>query len=233
MIEARRSRGPVWPVVLGVSYPRLAHVSVVTRSPELVAASVGLLCALLLLEPLKRRRAWAWLTLAACCAALSRLVESRLATLPPFAPPVLITGGVAWMFIRTLREGATPLVEQIARLLDGPDLGPEQVAYARRLTALWALLTGTLCVINLGLALLVTPSGLLLAGGLRPPFTVRLETWSLFANVINYVVLGAMFALEFAYRRHRFPSLPRRGFVGFIRDVVRLGPLFARQRQGS
>lgn len=217
-------------VALGVTYPLLAHWAIVSRSPRLVAASVGLLCTLLLLEPLRRGRLWAWSVLAASGAGLWAAGSSSLATLPLLAPPVLITGGVAWFFGQSLRRGATPLIEQIARIMEGAELGEAQRTYARHLTVAWAALTGTLCVVNLGLALLAEPGGLLAAAGVPAPVTVPLATWSLFANVINYLVLGAMFAIEFAYRRHRFRMQRNLRFVDFIQGLVRLGPLLGRGR---
>jgi uncharacterized membrane protein len=184
----------------------------------------------MLFEPLRRGRAEAWLVMAACVVGLWRLGDSTLATLPLFAPPVLITGSMAWLFVRSLRNGETPLVERMARLMDASDLDAERRLYARGLTAAWAWLTGVLAVVNLGLALLARPHGLLEAAGLQLPVSVPLETWSLFANVINYAVLGAMFIVEFAYRRRRFPAQSHGRFADFVRGIVRLGPLVARRR---
>jgi uncharacterized membrane protein len=222
------SRGAV--LVLGVAYPVVAHLAILSGRPRLVMASVGLLCVMILLESLRRGRAWAWLLLVAALAGLWRLGDSAFATLPLLLPPILITGGVAWLFGRSLRQGATPLIELIANLIEGAPLGAERRVYARNLTAAWAWLTGVLAGTNLALALLAEPHGLLAAAGVRASVSVPIETWSLFANVINYVVLGAMFVVEFAYRRHRFPGQRHGRFVDFVRSLVRLGPLFARGR---
>lgn len=224
-------RRPPLSLVLGLAYPVVAHVAILSGRPGLVIASVALLGVLLLLEPLRRGRAWAWLLLAAGAAGLWQLDDPRFATLPLFAPPVLITAGVAWLFGRSLVGDATPLIEQIARAMTGADLDAGRRRYARQVTIAWATITGMLAVVNLVLALLAEPQGLLLAAGLRPFVTVPLATWSLFANLVNYLVLGAMFVLEFAWRRHRFPDEPHGRFVDFIRGLARLGPLFARTRR--
>lgn len=211
-------------VLLGVSYPIAAHVAVVTGRPQWTVASIGLLLALMLLGALARGRLWAWALLLGGVAALWRLSGSTLATLPLFAPPILITAGVAWLFGRSLRAGEVPLIERFARAVESAPLGEPQRVYARQLTAAWAGLTGAMTLSNFVLALLAEPRGLLVTAGLQPPFTVPLEVWSLFANVLNYVLLGAMFAGEFAYRRYRFPQQSRGGFVDFVRQLVRLGP---------
>jgi uncharacterized membrane protein len=218
-------RFPSVALALGVAYPVVAHLAIMREDPELIVVSVSLLGTLILLEPMRRRRSWAWLLLLVGLAGLWRLGNSALATLPLFAPPVLITGGVAWLFGRSLRNGETPLIERIARMMEGSDLDAEHRNYSRKLTVVWAWLTGTLALVNFALALLAVPHGLLATAGIRSFVTVPLATWSLFANVINYLVLGATFVVEFAYRRHRFPGQEHGRFIDFVRGLGRLGPL--------
>ena len=85
------------------------------------------------------------------------------------------------------------------------------LAYARRLTLVWACLFVVLTVINLVLAVLADPGGLLLSVGLHSPVTVPLGAWSLFANVLNYLIVGALFVGEYWLRRRRFPQQSYRG----------------------
>jgi len=226
-------RAPPIALVLGVAYPLAAHVATVTGLAPWRTASIAVLLALVLIAPLRRGRAWAWLLLAGAVAALWRLGDSSLATLPLFAPPVLIAGGVAWLFGRSLLAGEVPLIERFAQAMEGADLDAERQAYARRLTAVWAGFTATLAIVNLALALLAEPHGLLAAAGLHPPVSVPLEAWSLFANVLNYVLLGGLFAGEFAWRRHRFPGQAHGRFVDFVRGLGRLGPAMLRGRPGT
>ena len=64
---------------------------------------------------------------------------SRLPTEPPGSPaaPPLCLLGLAVFFGRSLRYGATPLIERIARQ-SKPVLTPAVGRYTRRLTALWS-----------------------------------------------------------------------------------------------
>jgi hypothetical protein len=78
--------------------------------------------------------------------------------------------------------------------------------------------------VNLLLALLVAPEGLLLAAGITPPVTVRQQVWSLFANLIGYVSIASFFVLEYAYRRRRFPQQPYRNFIDFIGRTIAVSP---------
>ena len=76
------------------------------------------------------------------------------------------------------------------------------------------------------LALCAEPGGLLLTFGLQPVVTVPLSLWSLFANVLNYLLVAALFVVEFVYRRRRFPQQPYRGLLDFTRRVASLGAMF-------
>ncbi|MCK7592362.1 ketosynthase [Pseudomarimonas salicorniae] len=218
------------PAVLAVTYPLLAHAAAWSGQPVWALLAGGVLVLLVLWPALARGHWLAWLSLLLCAAGLAALYQRALGTLPLFAPPVLLNAFLAWLFGRTLAAGRRPLIEQMVRVLHGePDAIDAGVApYARRLTALWAGLFAALAVINLILALLAVPDGLLVETGFAPPLAVPLSLWSLFANVLNYVIVAAFFLLEYAYRRRRFPDQPYRNVVDFTCRVARLGPAFWR-----
>jgi hypothetical protein len=67
---------------------------------------------------------------------------------------------------------------------------------------------------------------LLLTLGLQPVVTVPLSLWSLFANVLNYLLVAALFVVEFTYRKRRFPHQPYRGLLDFTRRVASLGAMY-------
>jgi uncharacterized membrane protein len=216
-------------VALAVAYPLLAHAASVLQSRALTLASVAALAATALGPPLSERRRWA--LVAAPCVALAIYGLARLdaVALVLFAPPVLLNAWLAWLFGHTLARGGTPLIERLVRLLQPPGLPfePGVIAYARRLTGLWTGLFVLLGTTSLVLAALATPGGLLEVAGLAAPVTVPLETWSLFANLVNYLVVGAAFLIEFAYRRRRFPGRPYRNLVDFFRRSAAVAPALA------
>jgi len=107
-------------------------------------------------------------------------------------------------------------------------VAPALLAYARRLTLAWSLLFVLLALLNLLLALLAVPHGLLASAGLPPPWGVPQAIWSLFANLLNYLIVGMFFVAEFAYRRRRFRDLPYRTLAQFVRGLAALGPAFWR-----
>ena len=222
-------------ILLGCSYPPLAHLAALSGRPGLIAASIGWLLLLVLLPELRRRSLAAWIVLAAGLAGLYAITGSSAPLRMQFLPPILMFGFMAWVFGHTLRRGRTPLIESIIRALNGPadSLDENVLSYARRLTAVWTALFVLLGVINTVLALCAEPDGLLLTFGLQPPVTVPLSLWSLFANVLNYLLVAVLFVAEFLYRQHRFPQQPYRGLLDFTRSVVSLGAMHAHASAAS
>lgn len=215
-------------LLIGAAYPLLAHVAVLRESTTLVAASVGLLALLILYPGLRRGRVLAWALLAAAAVALHSAAGREQTLLLLFLPPVLINGFMAWVFGHTLRRGRMPLIERVVRVMHGPDdpLSPEILAYARHVTLAWACVLAALAALNLLLAALARPGGILLATGLDPGIHVPLSAWSLFANVLNYALVAALFVVEYLIRRRRFPEQPYRGFVDFTRRLAGLHAMF-------
>jgi uncharacterized membrane protein len=213
------------PPLLALGYLALAHAAAISASPGLALAAGALLLLLVTFAGLLARRPWAFAVLAAGALLLAWLHERALGVLPLYAPPVLLNLFFAWLFGHTLRRGP-PLIERLARAMSVhvEPIDPALLAYARRLTLAWTLLFLLLAAVNLGLALLARPDGLLLAAGIEPPLTVSQGLWSLFANLLNYVIVGLFFVLEFAWRKHRFADLPYRSFAEFCRRMARLGP---------
>lgn len=215
--------------VLVFAYPFVAHFGVMTNSVTLIAIALGLLIVLPMLPALGQRSVPAWLALGPVVAALWWLSRSTHATLPLYIAPVLVPGFMAGVFGSTLFAGQVPLIEQLIRIMEpGPDgreePEPEVLDYARRLTQLWTTFFVTLALINLVLGLLAEPDGMLLAAGIAPPVTVPELWWSLFANMIGYLLVAAFFLIEYAYRSHRFPRQPYRNMLDFFLKVLAAMP---------
>lgn len=213
-------------MILAVTYPVSAHLAIARHSEALTIASVALLATLMVLPGLARGSRMAWLAVPLIIAGIYQLSRVHAASLPLYAPPVLIPGFMAWVFAQTLAQGRMPLIERYVRLMHEPgeEIDSSVRAYARRLTGVWSAVLATISIVNLALALLAVPAGLLLAMGIEPPVPVPQAVWSLFANVLNYLILAVFFVAEYAYRRLRFPEEPYRNIFQFVRRVVALGP---------
>jgi uncharacterized membrane protein len=218
---------------LSFAYPVLAHFAVARNSEGLTLAALALLAAIALLPGLVRGAAAAWLAVPLVGAAYWWLSSLAMPVLPLYVPPILVPAFLACVFGNTLRSGHTPLISQLIRLLQAPgedEPETEVWSYARRLTAVWTVLFVALATFNLVLAALVEPDGLLRAGGIAPPVAVSHEVWSLFTNLIDYLVVAAFFLIEYAYRRQRFPRQPYRNMFDFIRRMLAAMPLIGRLR---
>jgi uncharacterized membrane protein len=211
---------------LACCYPILAHIAIAMNSIALTIVAIALLAVVVILPALSRGNVYAWLALPLIAASLWALSHAATPALALYVAPVLVPAFMAWAFGHTLLPGHVPAIEQLIRLLHPPHEPPEPAVwlYARRLTLAWTALFIALALLNLLLALLATPDGLLLAAGITAPVAVPQEWWSWFANVIGYMIVAAFFVLEYAYRRIRFPHQPFRNMFDFIRRIVAVMP---------
>jgi uncharacterized membrane protein len=218
---------------LSFAYPVLAHFAIARNSAGLTIAALTLLAAVSLLPGLARGAIGAWLAVPLVGAASWWLSSVEQPLLALYLPPIVVPAFLAGVFGNTLRPGRTPLISQLIRLLHAPgDDEPESAVwvYARRLTAAWTALFVTLATFNLLLAAFVEPDGLLRASGIEPRLAVSHEVWSLFTNLLEYLLVAAFFVVEYAYRRQRFPRQPYRNMFDFLRRTVAAMPRITRSQ---
>ena len=216
-------------VALALSYPLLAHLASLNGSGAWAGLAMASIVLLILLEPLLNRRLWALVALGACLLGLWWVAHSRYALMPLLAPPVVFITLASWLFGRTLAKGRVPLITRIVEALYAQasmPMTPELYRYTRQLTLAWALLLALLAVINLLLALCAVPDGVLAQLGHVPAVSVTSAQWSLFANVLNYGIVGGFFVIEYLLRKRRFPQRPYRNVLDFGQQMARLGPRF-------
>jgi uncharacterized membrane protein len=214
------------PALLALAYLATAQAAVFMASDTLALIAGMILALLVLLPGLLRLRIAALLCLVLVAAALMWLHGRALAHLPLYLPPILLNLFLAWLFGHTLAAGRVPLVERMVRAIGAhPEpLADTVVRYARQVTLAWTLFFIAMALLNLLLAMLAVPHGLLSAFGVTPPLVVPQTTWSLFANLLNYLLVGVFFVAEFAWRRRVLGPLPYRGFGDFLGRLARVGP---------
>jgi uncharacterized membrane protein len=115
-----------------------------------------------------------------------------IATVAPLislkAYPILLSIGLVVLFSHSLLQPPT-VMERIARLSQ-PNLEPAAIRYLRKLTMVW------LCFFVVNAAISAATA-----------FWGSLETWTLYNGLISYLLIGSIFAGEFAVRhfvRHRW-----------------------------
>jgi uncharacterized membrane protein len=172
-------------IALALAYPFAVHYGVMrgnsTPGVALLAAVAGYALAAALAAPPVAR----WLLPAAGAAVAVAAPDGSARVLD--LPPILVPLALAWVFGRTLAGNSTPLVSRFAEFEQGGALTPELARYTRRLTWVWTLFLIALAAVSAWLS----------AGGDR-------EAWSWFTNFASYLLIGALFAGEYAWRRIRF-----------------------------
>ena len=214
--------------MLALAYPWLAHAASTRGSSSLAIVALADLALVILLDPLLRLRGWAWVTALLVALGLARLAMSAHAMLPLLLVPVAVLAFIAWMFGRTLRAGRVPLISRIVAALESTpaaQLEPDLQRYTRRLTAAWAGMLATLAGVNLLLALVAVPRGLLASVGIDAPWAVTETQWSWIANLLNYGLVAGFFVGEYQFRKRIFPGRYR-SFIDFMRRMGSLGPAF-------
>ncbi len=136
------------------------------------------------------------------CMAWNRAGTDALLPLLPHLAIYLVL--LAW-FGGTLRPGREPLVTYMARHVH-ETMSVELLAYTRRVTVAW-------CVFFLAMALTSTVLF----------FWAPVETWSLFANLLNLPLVIAMFLAEYLWRLLWHPDLSRATIPMMIRAFMTLG----------
>jgi uncharacterized membrane protein len=215
-------------VALAVAYPVLAHVASARGSGALAAFAIADIALILLLPALARGSLRAWVALAIVALASIWLARTRYAQLPLLLVPVSFVALVGWGFARTLRAGRVPLITRIVSALEAKEpaqLEPEIMRYTRKLTCTWAAVLASLAAIDLVLALLAVPRGLLATFGIATPWPVGERLWSWCANGATYGLIGGLMVAEFVYRARRFPGRYH-GPLDFAQRMAALGPGF-------
>lgn len=126
------------------------------------------------------------------CLAAALLDEARYLEILPTA--------ISWTLAATFGASLasrTSLVETFARL-HVEDLSADELAYCRRVTWVWTVFLALNGAVIAWLALRASR-----------------EMWALYSGFIGYLLMGALFAVEFVYRHYRF-----RRYLGWPTDVV-------------
>ncbi len=99
-----------------------------------------------------------------------------------YLPPILMMLLILYPFVRSVMPGNTPLITRFYQLSKDEN-NPEVQSYTDKLTWIWIVFI-VLLLINIIALTIFAP----------------LQTWSLFTNFINYLLLLALFVLEWLFR---------------------------------
>jgi uncharacterized membrane protein len=207
-LEQRVRPLAVLAVVLSVVFVLLVHAVLVEGLPPTLGALLSLVpltaCALWIAGRTRHRIVlFAIVALAAAAIVLEWNALERHFPDLFFVEHAGINLVLAIVFGRTLAAGHEPLVTRFARMVHGA-IPPEVESYTRRVTIAWTLF----------FLAIFTASCVLYLGG-------WLTAWSLLANFLSPILLGAMFAIEYVVRLRALPHWERVGILGGIRAFTR------------
>jgi uncharacterized membrane protein len=192
-------------VLLLLAYPLLTHAAVTTGLAYLAWAAWLCIAALVLLSFPGQ-----WGLAGFALLAAAPLVADTDALLK--LPPIIINLALAVWFGRTLAPGEEPMISWFARLVRGTELAPDLARYTRWSTVVWTAFFVSMAAAAAALAVWATP-----------------QTWSLFANGIDYLLVGALFVGEYVFRRVRYRHHQHRPLADVVRTVARAGRLSPRR----
>jgi len=184
-------------------YPVLSHLATVLHSDWLAWLALTVFIAVPLLPALIQRHRSAWLILAGGIALLSVCALSGIERYLMFLPPIFIPLSVLMLFARSLRPGQIPIVTRVALQIRG-DMPAELERYTRLITQCWVVLLIFMASWSLLLALYATP-----------------KFWSLMTNLVQYLLLAAVFVLEYLFRRLYFRHLQHESFPAMVVALFR------------
>jgi uncharacterized membrane protein len=103
-----------------------------------------------------------------------------------YLPPILMIMAILYPFIRSVMPEQTPLITRIYQLTKKEN-DPTRMSYTDKLTKIWIVFMI-----------------LLLLNTFYLTFYASLETWSLFTNFINYLLMLSLFVAEWLFRIYWF-----------------------------
>ena len=199
MLAGTRSLRRALGALFLVAYPVVAHVAIAEGIPPLARAAWLCLAAFLFLAV-----PGVWGAVGALAVTATLLVADA-ETLLKF-PPVIFNLALAVWFGRSLLPGEEPVIGWFARLQRGENLPEELARYTRGLTILWTLFFVAVSALSVALAVFADPAA-----------------WSLFANGIDYLLVGALFVGEYVYRRLRYRHYRHASLLHHFRSVFAAG----------
>jgi hypothetical protein len=232
--SAATPRAPWLPLVL-LACGVLALAGGLLHHHELSIAAAALLLLAWLPSVWRRRSVVAlsvWLALAALLLVPALAGHAELALM---ALPVVFLAAIGWMFARTLKRGAEPLITRFVRVIEGDARVslPGVRDYTRGVTLFWACLLGAMALLSLFIALLAVPGGWLATFGVAVPFALPGSLLAWYPEAGCWIVLLAAFAGEYVFRRWRMRHIPHPPLRRFVAQIVQRWPALMRGEDGT
>lgn len=197
-------------IALMFVYPIIAFIAIWFKQPLLL---IVFLLSIFFLFAVQKSLNKNWYTAAALftlVGVLAYFIQQAYVQYLIYLPPLLILFGLFILFSQSLLPGQVPLITRYSNMLSETDnLDSRHVHYSRLLTIAWSIFFLLMAFTSIALAIFSS-----------------IDTWSLFTNVISYILIGAFFVIEFFIRKKLFTNLDslKGGFFQFIRRLIKIRP---------
>lgn len=177
-------------------YPVVIHTAVIM---DKVAIGYGVLLAMVFIHMMvnmyeqrhrKLKLFWVMLIGISVASCLAAVAYHWGATSALFIPPVLLNLVLMLVFGKSLLPGNVSIITQLRKMVRKEEPTPEIYRYTRQVTWVWTIFFAGLAAESAVLAMYFS-----------------LDTWSLFTNIINYVLIVVLFFGEYFYRIHRIKEV--------------------------
>ena len=186
-----------------VSYPFVIHYLVLNEYYQQASFYILTIVFLLVVQNIIQGHKWlaVILMLLTLSFGITLWLDSQMVV---FLPPILIPIALAYLFGKTLIGNNTAFITVLAQKIRNTDLGEREIKYTRNVTKIWVIFF-IFCIID----------GILLA------YFADVATWSFVTNFVNYILMAALFIIEYSFRRIALSDLDHPGFVSFIKKLIR------------
>ncbi len=196
---------PGYITIITLCYPLMVHLGIYSGHLALALyALCGLLIAPALFQLASRRHINHSAGIALLASLLLLLCSESYGVYIVQAHPIIMFSLMLLLFGSSLAPNETPLINRFAILIRG-EVSDEVLDYGRKATIAWSLFFAIMLGTSIYLSLYAS-----------------LEAWSWFANVVSYLLTGAMFVCEFAVRRHCLKDHVDYSFTEFMRSLAQI-----------
>lgn len=196
-----RLKGFLIAIVL-LAYPALIHLSLALDRPVVIAGMWLVISIVGTGIAIRRASTLALLFFGVILiAAIGLWTQGRELDLM-YLPPVLMNATLLMIFARTLLPGEIPLVSRVASLWRGT-LDDEVARYTRWVTIAWVIFFAAMVLESILLAIFAP-----------------LHIWSLFTNLLNYLLVLIFFLVEYQLRFYFLPDHEHLDIGDFCRLLI-------------
>lgn len=186
-----------------ILYPLSTHFSVAIGdpSPSLLLLLLGVLMVSVGLFRRYRYKAAAYTLFGAMGVYFSSYYLFSQPITVLYVPPLTVSLFLLWLFGRSLGQGRTALISQVAEAYHG-ELPKQLALYTRRLTLIWTVYFA------------IFASSVFYLG-----FINTASNWSFYLNLSNYIIIALLVGGEYLLRIYRFKDIQHPSFISFIRLI--------------